>query len=164
MEYRHMPRNDYFTVQKSVTGKFVQYQSRLELLAGPDSKENHLFRQIINHSDIKNIPPNIRSSKPNLTLVTANFILKGKLAAMDTYHREHHIPLSSRLRLNTLIIAANDLKQMGCESVLTYVFIPGRRGDAGLNQPVKMKIDDWIGYLRSYGSPNDFSRMLPLKG
>ena len=162
MERRQLSRNDYFSVQKTMSANYIQYTSGLELVAGPHSPKNTIARQQINHGAIQGIPVHVRSSKPNLRLAIVSFIPKGKVAEMDIYHREHHIPLSSSLRINTLIIAANDLKQMGYQQVLTHVFIPGRRGDAGMDQPVKMKIDDWVAHLQNYESPNDFSKKLPL--
>ena len=115
-----------------------------------------ISREQISHSELASLSPTRRSNRLNLPVATVSFVIKGAVAEMEHYHREHETPLSGKLRLDTLILAAADLKEMGCDAVLTHVFIPGRNAEAGKNAPVTVKIEDWISYLRIYKSPSEF--------
>ena len=161
--------HDYFTVLKDRRGSIVTYVSQLELSAPSRLIFGHvsgtsevLFRKRIHHKELDLLPSHSRAGRPTPRVANASFVIKGKVAEMDVYHRAHATPLSKERRINTLILAAFDLKKMGCESVLTHVFIPGRKGAAGHNKPVEMKIDAWVAYLRTYGRPSEFSGQAPL--
>jgi len=121
-----------------------------------------ISRRQIHHDTLDMLSPNHRSSMPSSRVATLSFVVKGNVAMMEHYHREHNTPLSAKLRLETLIIAAGDLKKMGCDNVLTHVFIPGRTGAAGKDAPVMLNIDDWVAYLSTYKSPNEFAAQSPL--
>jgi len=161
--------HDYFTVLKSMDLNFVTYVSQLELTAHSKHVSGHstgtsdiLFRKRIRHKELDSLSFHRRSGGPNQRVANVSFVIKGKVAEMEIYYREHSTPLSSERRINTLILAAFDLKKMGCNMVLTHVFIPGRTSVAGKDEPVMMNIDDWIAYLRIYKSPGEFSARPPL--
>jgi len=162
--------HDYLSVLRSRMGSHVSYLSNLELTASsrftPLSYASPVVctisRKQLSHSELGSLQPNYRSSGSTRRVATVSFMINGKVAEMDYYHREHDTPISAKLRLETLIIAAGDLKKMGCDDVLTHVFIPGRTGAAGKDAPVMMNIDDWVAYLHAYKSPNEFAAQSPL--
>ena len=161
--------HDYLSVLKHRSGNNIHYSSNLELTAPMVASSPpvanpavSISRKQIHDHALAALPAIHRSSKPTSRVVNVSFVINGNVAEMEHYHREHTTPLSAKLRLDTLITVANDLKGMGCDEVLTHVFIPGRNSAAGQDQPVLMKIDGWISYLCAYESPNEFAGQQPL--
>jgi len=177
----------HFSVGKDKVGNSVKYFSNLEITLISESTESSMRK----HDDIHiiskkrdfnyyvggarllsrkqvhlnmhdSIPSHHYASMPSSRVVSVNFVINNGVATMEHYLRESETPFSKEFCLETLIMVADDLKEMGCNSVLTQVFIPGKNSSAGKDKPVLINIDKWIDYLHVYKSPSEFAKQSPL--
>ena len=102
------------------------------------------------------IPSHHYDGMPSSRVVSAEFTINDGVATMEKYSSEPETPLSAIIRIDALIIMAGDLKVMGCKSVITDVFVPGKKGAPGTDEPVLINIGEWLGCLRSHRGSGEF--------